>query len=302
MRLLITGAGGLVGRTLSRGLSAAGHEITPLVRRRSGAAAPEDSTWWDPEGGDLDRHGLEGHQAVIHLAGENIASGRWTTSKKRRILESRVKGTGLLAGALARLETPPRVLISASAVGYYGNCPPQETVTEQSAPGTGFLADVCRRWEGATGAARGAGIRVINLRFGVILDPRLGALAKMLPAFRFGLGGPVGNGRQMMSWIAAGELPPLVNHLLEVEALDGPVNAVSPIPVSNAGFGRILGRVLSRPAKLPLPAFAARLIFGEMAGELLLGGAAVQPRALLDSGYRFTHPDLEPALRSMLTG
>lgn len=301
MRLLITGAGGLVGRTLSQGLSSAGHEITPLVRRHSGAAAPNGATWWNPVGGDLDTPGLEGYGAVIHLAGENIASGRWTAARKQLILESRVNGTRLLAGALTRLKAPPRVLISASAVGYYGNCPPEEIVTEQSAAGTGFLADVCRQWEEATGAAADAGIRVITLRFGVVLDPDRGALAKMLPAFRFGLGGPVGSGRQMMSWIAAGELPTLINHLLEGETIAGPVNAVSPAPVSNAGFGRILGRVLSRPAKLPLPAFAARMIFGEMAGELLLGGAAVLPRALLDSGYRFTHHDLEPALREMLT-
>jgi uncharacterized protein (TIGR01777 family) len=300
MHLLVTGAGGLVGRILSRGLSAAGHQITPLVRRRPGNAAPQGSTWWDPQGGSLDLRFLEGQQGVIHLAGENIASGRWTTAKKRRILESRVRGTELLAGSLARLETPPRVLISASAVGIYGSRSPEEMVTEQSARGAGFLADVCRQWEAATGAAAEAGIRVINLRFGVVLDPDQGALAKMLPAFRLGLGGPVGNGRQMMSWIAADELPALVSHLLAHESIRGPVNAVSPHPVSNMEFGTSLGRVLSRPAILPLPAFAARLAFGEMARELLLGGVAVLPQVLLDSGYRFANPELEPALREML--
>lgn len=302
MHLLITGASGLVGRTLSRGLMASGHTVTPLVRRRSGDQQTPGTAWWDPEGGELDLQGLEGHQAVIHLAGENIASGRWTAKRKKRILESRVRGTGLLAEALGRLEHPPHTLISASAVGYYGNRPADEVVTEQSSPGTGFLADVCRQWETAAVPAAAAGIRVINLRFGVVLDPGDGALAKMLPPFRLGLGGPVGNGRQMMSWITTGELTPLVAHLLENQSISGPVNAVSPSPVSNARFSRVLGRVLSRPARIPLPALAARLIFGEMARELLLGGARVDPLALRTSGYAFTHPELEPALRALLHG
>jgi len=300
MRLLVTGAGGLVGRTVCRGLAAAGHRITPLVRRRPGEQTPDKSVWWDPAGGDLDRQGLEGHEAVIHLAGESIAAGRWTTARKRRIRESRVRGTALLADALARLHAPPGTLIAASAVGYYGNRSPGQRVTEGSSPGSGFLAEVCRQWEAAAEPAAVAGIRVIHLRFGVVLHPGDGALARMLPVFRAGLGGPVGNGRQMMSWVAADELPPLMAHLLRQESLSGPVNAVSPNPVSNAGFGRALGRVLSRPARLPLPAMAARLLFGEMAQELLLDGAAVHPGVLLDSGYRFTHPELEPALRAML--
>jgi uncharacterized protein (TIGR01777 family) len=300
MRILISGAGGLVGQTLCKGLAAAEHQITPLVRRHAGKVIPPETVWWDPVAGELDLPGLEDHQAVIHLAGENIAAGRWTTARKKKIEESRVKGTDLLAGALARLPAPPRTLISASAVGYYGNRPPEERLDEASSPGTGFLADVCRRWESAAGAAADAGIRVINLRFGVVLHPGKGALARMLPVFRAGLGGPVGHGRQMMSWITADELPALVAHLLAAEKVTGPVNAVSPHPISNADFGRTLGRALSRPSWLPLPAMAARLMFGEMAQELLLGGAAVLPRALLDSGYSFTHPELEPALRAML--
>ncbi len=300
LRLLISGAGGLVGRTLGQGLSAAGHQVTPLVRRRQGEDPPAESVWWDPAGGELDRQGLEGHQAVIHLAGENLAAGRWTTARKKRIRESRVMGTALLAGALARLDDPPETLITASAVGYYGNRPPDQRITEESPPGSGFLAEVCGQWEAAARPAADAGIRVINLRFGVVLHPGDGALARMLPVFRIGLGGPVGHGRQMMSWITADELPPLVSHLLEHDSIRGPVNAVSPSPVSNREFGLALGRALSRPARLPLPAVAARLMFGEMAQELLLEGAAVYPRVLQDSGYCFTRPDLEPALRAML--
>jgi len=300
MRILISGAGGLVGRTLTSGLGQAGHEITPLVRCRPGQAPPDDAPWWDPANDRIDLKTLEGLEAVIHLAGENIAGGRWTAARKRRIEESRVRGTGLLASALAGLAAPPKVLISASAVGFYGNRPPDEVVNESSPAGSGFLARVCEGWEAAAGAAAEAGIRTVLLRFGVILHPREGALARMLPPFRFGLGGPVGNGRQMMSWIAADELAPLALHLLEQDGMAGPVNAVAPAAISNAGFGRTLGRVLRRPAVLPLPAFAVKLLFGEMAEELLLGGAAVEPRALLDTGYTFTRPELEPALRSML--
>lgn len=300
MRLLISGAGGLVGRTLCRGLSAAGRQVTPLVRRRPGDDPPANSVWWDPAGGELDRQGLEGHQAVIHLAGENIAAGRWTADRKKRIRESRVQGTALLADTLARLDKPPATLITASAVGYYGNRPPDEKVTEESSPGTGFLAEVCRQWEAASRPAADAGIRVISLRFGVVLHPGTGALARMLPVFRAGLGGQLGNGRQMMSWVAADELPALVSHLLEQGSISGPVNAVSPNPVSNKEFSRALGRVLSRPAMVPLPAVATRLMFGEMAQELLLDGVAAYPGVLLESGYRFTHPDLAPALRAML--
>jgi len=300
MRILLTGASGLVGRTLGPGLAAAGHEAVPLVRRRSGASPAAGAVWWDPASGELDREGLAGFDAVIHLAGENIAGGRWTAARKQRILDSRVRGTGLLAGALAGQDRPPSVLIAASAVGFYGNRPPQEQVTEASPPGSGFLADVCRQWEAAAAPAAEAGIRVVNLRLGVVLHPEDGALARMLTPFRLGLGGPVGSGKQMMSWIAAAELPPLVLHLLGNPGITGPVNAVAPNPVDNAGFGRTLGRVLSRPAVAPLPAFAARLLFGEMADELLLGGVAAQPQVLLDSGYTFKHPTLEPALRELL--
>jgi uncharacterized protein (TIGR01777 family) len=300
MRILLTGAGGLVGRTLTAGLARTGHEVVPLVRRRSGGSRPRGGPWWDPAAEELDRAGLEGFDGVIHLAGENIAAGRWNADRKKRIRESRTRGTALLAGALAGLDRPPKVLFSASAVGYYGNRPPGERLTEDDPPGSGFLADVCRQWEAAAGAARQAGIRVVFLRFGMVLDPHDGALAKMLTPFRLGLGGPVGSGEQMMSWIAAAELPTLVEHLLVDESLVGPVNTVSPSPIANAAFGRTLGRVLSRPAVAPMPAFAARLLFGEMADELLLGGAAVLPRALEASGYRFRHPELEPALREML--
>lgn len=248
----------------------------------------------------MDTSALEDHDAVIHLAGENIAGGRWTDKRKALIRESRIRSTSLLCKTLAGLNRPPRTLLSASAVGYYGNRDPDETLDESSMSGSGFLAEVCREWECATAPAQVAGIRVVHMRFGTVLSPPGGALAKMLPIFKLGLGGKVGSGKQIMSWIALDEIPAAVFHALSSEIPSGPVNFVSPNPVSNAEFTRILGQVLARPTIFPLPAFAARLMFGEMADELLLGGARVVPRRLKESGYPFIHSDLEQALKQML--
>jgi uncharacterized protein (TIGR01777 family) len=255
---------------------------------------------WDPAAGAIDRAGLEAHDAVVHLAGEDIAAGRWTRARKQVIRESRIRGTRLLCETLAGLAHKPRVLITASGVGYYGTHEPDESVDETSARGAGFLADLVRDWEQATTPAKAAGIRVVHTRFGIVLSPRGGALAKMLPVFRMGLGGKVGSGRQVMSWIALDDVPSVMLHVIEHDSLSGPVNVVSPHAVTNAELTRILGQVLGRPAILPLPGFAARLLFGEMADALLLGGARVIPRQLEHTGYRFAYPRLEQALQHLL--
>lgn len=295
MRILVTGAGGLIGGALVPLLTAGGHQVLRLTRgrKRPGAAL------WDPDQGSIDRAALAGLDAVVHLAGENISAGRWTAEKKARIHDSRVHGTRLLCEALAALQRPPAVLVAASAIGFYGDRG-RDVVDEDSAPGAGFLADVCKEWEAATAPAAARGIRVVNLRFGVVLSAKGGALASMLTPFKLGLGGPVGGGEQYMSWIAAADAAAAVLFALATPSLSGPVNAVAPAPVSNAEFARTLGAVLARPAVLPLPAFAVRLLFGEMGEELLLASARVEPHRLQAAGFRFRFPELEPALRFLL--
>ncbi len=297
MNILVTGSSGLVGSALLPSLAKEGHSVTRLVR--STATTGESAATWDPERGQLSAAALEGFDAVVHLAGENIAAGRWTAARKARIRDSRVKGTGLLSETLARLERPPRVLISASGVGYYGSRG-DEVLTEESSPGTGFLAEVCRDWEGATAPAARRGIRVAIPRFGVIFSAQGGALAKMLTPFRLGVGGRIGDGRQFMSWVALDDAVGAIHHALTTEALQGPVNVVAPHPVTNAEFTKTLGRVLGRPTLFPMPAFAARLAFGEMADELLLVSQRAKPARLLDAHYAFHFPDLEGALRHLL--
>lgn len=292
MKILITGSTGLVGSALVSHLAANGHRALHMVRRPPRGA---DEIRWDIEAGTLDPSSLEGLDAVVHLAGENIASGRWTAERKRRILESRVLGTRLLAGALARTDRPPRVLVSVSAVGYYGNRG-EEALDEESGPGTGFLAEVCRAWEAEAAPATARGIRVVHPRLGMVLSARGGALDRMLPAFRAGFGGRIGSGRQYMSWIALDDLVGVILHAIGHDDLHGPVNTVSPHPVTNAEFARVLARALGRPAFMALPAFAARLAFGQMADELLLASARVSPGKLERSGYRFRYPRLEEIL------
>ncbi|OGF09205.1 MAG: TIGR01777 family protein [Candidatus Eisenbacteria bacterium RBG_16_71_46] len=295
-RVLISGASGLIGTALGPALASDGLRVERLTRGRHPHPA---EIAWDPRAGLLDLPSLEGLDAVVHLAGESIAQ-RWTRSARQRIRESRVRGTRLLSESLARLERPPRAIVAASAVGYYGSRG-DERLREDAPPGTGFLAEVARDWEAATDPARNAGIRVVNLRTGVVLSARGGALAKLLPLFRLGLGGPLGDGRQWMSWILIDDLVAAIRHLLAREDLGGPVNAVAPEPVSNAEFARMLGAVLGRPAALPAPAFALRLLMGrEMADATLLGGQRVLPARLLDSGFRFLAPTLAAALRRAL--
>ncbi len=302
MRIVISGASGLIGSCLVRelpGLDPAIHCVK-LVRRPAETAA-QDEIPWDPGQGRLEPDRLEGADVVIHLAGAGIAGRRWSARYKDEILHSRVAGTQTLTQALLRLREPPRLFLTASAVGYYGSRPPEEPVDEGSRPGEGFLSRVCRAWETAADPARDAGIRVIHLRFGMVLSPAGGALARLLPVFRLGLGGRIGDGRQPVPWIALEEIPRIVLHLIRQEGMDGPVNAVAPEIPDNTKWTRTLARVLRRPAALPVPAFALRLLFGEMADEALLGGAHVRPRRLLESGYAFRWPELEPALREMLS-
>jgi len=300
MQVLVSGSSGLVGSAVVPALRSAGHQVGRLVRAGAGTPGPGDVEW-DPAGERIDEARLDRFDAVIHLAGANIASGRWTDPVKERIRKSRVDGTQLLSRALAKLERPPKVVVQASAVGFYGDRADQ-VLTESSPRGQGFLPAVCVAWEAAAEPAERRGIRVVFLRFGVILSPRGGALQRMLPPFRLGVGGIIGDGSQYMSWITLDDAVGAVQHALSTEGLRGPVNAVSPQPVTNRGFTKTLGRVLGRPTIFPMPAFAARLAFGEMADALLLASLRVTPDRLRGSGYNFRYPDLEPALRHLLAG
>jgi hypothetical protein len=297
MKILVSGSTGLIGSALVPFLTAGGHKVIRLIRAetRPGQAAVH----WDPAAGKIDSNALEGLDAVVHLAGENIAVRRWTPAQKARIRDSRVQGTRLLAQSLARLQQPPKVMVCASAIGFYGDRG-EELLTEASAPGSGFLTDTCRDWEAAAQPASEKNIRVVNLRLGVVLNPGGGALAKMLLPFRLGVGGKIGSGRQYMSWIGIDDVVGVIHYALTTDELRGPVNAVAPNPVTNREFTKTLGRVLSRPTIFPMPAFAARLAFGEMADELLLASTRVKPARLQNSGYYFHHPRLEDALRHLL--
>ena len=298
MNVVVSGATGLIGSALAARLARGGHHVVRLVRR---AARPgEAALTWDPAAGSLDRAGLERVRcdAVVHLAGENVF-GRWTVAKKRRIRESRVTGTRLVSEAIAGLGRRPQVLLAASAVGYYGDRGAEE-LTERSPAGDDYLARVAREWEEATAPAARAGVRVVNLRFGVVLTPAGGALAKMLPAFRLGLGGPIAGGTQYVSWIALDDVLDAIGHALATHSLAGPVNVTAPHSVTSLELARTLGRVLRRPAVLPVPALALRLVFGVESAALLESGQRVLPERLLASGFRFRFPELEPALRRLL--
>ncbi len=298
MTIAVSGASGLVGAALSKAIVERSWKLRRLVRGNSSGGQGENIPW-NPESGLVNFTGLSGVDAVVHLAGENIAAGRWTPAKKLRIRDSRVNATQRLCKSLAAMSNPPRVLVCASAIGYYGERGDQP-LTESEPPGRGFLAEVCTQWERATQPAVDAGIRVVHMRIGVVLSPAGGALKQMLLPFRLGLGGKIGSGRQYWSWIS---LPDLVRSLLfavEIEELAGPVNAVASNAVSNAEFTRILGRVLRRPTLFPLPGFVARLVLGEMADDLLLASIRVVPEQLQQNDFEFEHPDLETALRAVL--
>ena len=296
MKILIGGSHGLVGTALIKSLESQGHEIFRLVRH---APSSKTEVEWSPDRYSIALARIEGFDAVVNLAGESIAEGRWTDDKKRRIRESRVKGTKLLGDALANLTVPPKTFVCASAIGYYGNRG-DEILTESSAPGDDFLSKVCREWEEATALATEKGIRVVNARFGIILDTEGGALKKMLPPFRMGVGGKIGSGKQWMSWIALDDVVDALNFALLQDALRGPVNFVAPNPVTNAEFTKALGGVLSRPTIFPIPAFAIKLIFGEMGEALLLGSERVAPQRLIAGGYEFRYSQIDQALSHIL--
>ncbi len=296
MKVLVTGATGLVGSALQPSLVAAGHTVTILTR---GAASPPGHLHWDPAAGTLDPASISGFDAVVHLAGENIAAGRWTPARKAAIRNSRVEGTRLLATALAKAAARPRVMVCASAIGYYGHRG-AEHLTESSPRGTGFLPEVCEAWEGAAAPARERGIRVVHARFGVILSTQGGALARMLLPFRLGAGGVVGNGQQYMSWISLDDAAGALLSMLNNESLSGPVNVVAPQAVSNREFTRALGSALSRPTIFPMPAFAARLAFGELADALLLASTRVTPQRLTAAGFLYHDRQILEALKRLL--
>lgn len=294
MKIVVSGATGLVGSNLVAHLKISGHQVFKLVRSNQ----RDDDIPWAPYEKRVDKKRLHGAEAVVHLSGENIA-GRWTEAKKRRIRESRLLTTTFLCETLAELKQPPKVLVCASAVGFYGDRG-DEVVDENSNPGSDFLADVCQEWEAATESATAGGIRVVNLRIGVILSPAGGALAKMLLPFKMGAGGVMGSGNQYWSWISIDDVAGAILHAITTQSLKGPVNAVSPNPVTNREFTKILGHVLSRPTIFPMPAFAVRLVFGEMGDALLLASTRVKPAKLLESGFQFQNQDLENALRHLL--
>ncbi len=297
MNVLVSGSTGLVGSAVVDALTAEGHRVTRLVRTQ---VSPGTATiTWDPASKRLPAPALEGLDGVVHLAGENIAKGRWNAAKKAAIRDSRVQGTRVLCEALSQLVDPPKVLVSASAIGYYGSRG-DRVMREDSRPGTDFLAEVCRDWEAATQPAQARGIRVVNLRIGVVMAREGGALHKMLTPFKLGGGGVMGAGTQYVSWIALDDVTGIVTHALTNESLEGPVNAVAPNPVPNDEFTKTLGRVLKRPTKAWMPTPVVKALFGEMGDALLLSSTRVDPTRLEASGYTFRQPELEGALRHIL--
>lgn len=294
MRLLLTGSSGLIGRTLQADLAAAGHQVICLPRQ------PQGDFFWQPEQDMIRMDTRVRLDGVIHLAGAGIAEGRWTPQRKHQIRHSRVQGTALLCRYLAQLEHPPEVLLSGSAIGFYGDTQDQ-AVDEAALGGPGFLAEVAQAWEAATQPAIDAGIRTVHLRTGIVLSPAGGALQQLLLPFRLGLGGRIGTGQQYMSWVSLTDISRMIQFILTRPDLSGAVNLVSPNPVTQQTFAQTLGRVLHRPACLPLPAGAARLLFGEMADALLLSSHRVRPRILQEAGYSFNAATLETALSSLLS-
>lgn len=297
MRILLSGASGLVGTAAVNALSADGHAVNRLVR--PGGRYLQGDVRWDPSSGFV-AEGMEGTGAIVHLAGAGIGDARWSDARKKVLRESRVNSTRILIGAISRLRRKPQILLAASAVGCYGNRG-DEALSESSSSGSGFLAALARDWEAESLRAESIGVRVVLLRFGMILSAKGGALPRMVTPFKLGAGGRLGNGRQWISWIALDDVMGVIRAALADDGFGGPVNVVSPAPVRNAEFTKILARVLHRPAVFPVPEFALRLAFGEMGGELLLASQRVEPRKLMENRYAFRWPELEAALRSVLT-
>jgi uncharacterized protein len=303
MRILVSGSTGFLGTSLIEALEREGHAITRLVRPETSQSRPASGSGqtlaWDPVGGAFDAASAEGADALVHLAGASIAGGRWNASRKKLLRTSRIAATRHLIGALARLQRPPRVIVAASAIGYYGSRG-EETLTESSAPGDDFLAGLCREWEAETAQGAEFGARVVSLRFGIILAAHGGALPRMLTPFKLGVGGRLGTGRQWMSWVTLEEVLNVIQFALAGAELAGPVNVVAPNPVRNSEFTKILAKTLHRPALFPAPAFALRVALGEMADALLLVSQKVSPAVLVNAGYQFLQPELAEALGDVL--
>lgn len=297
MTVAITGASGLIGSNLADFLTTGGHRVIRLVRDSRQLA--DDSIYWNPATGEIDVEGLVGADALVHLAGTSIASGRWTEARKRSIKQSRVKGTELISRTLATMSGGPRILVSASAVGFYGDRG-SERINETALAGKGFLAEVCRAWEGAAKPAERAGVRVTTLRTGVSLSPAGGALGQMLLPFKMGAGGRLGSGKQYLSWIDNDDLIAAIHHVLMTDSIRGPVNATAPHPVTNSTFTAALGRTLSRPTVIPVPAFAVKAAFGQLGTEALLWGQRALPEKLLESGFTFFYEGVEESMQFQL--
>ena len=295
--VVVTGSSGLIGTALVGALEARGSAVVRLLR--PGSPAADNAASWDPSAGTIDAAALEGAEAVVNLAGVGVAEHRWTPAHKAAVLESRVSGTTLLAETVAALSRPPAVFVSASACDYYGDRG-EETLDEDSGPGAGFLAGVCRAWEAATQAAEAAGVRVAHIRTGIVLSPDGGALGRLLLPFKLGVGGRIGSGKQWWSWISIHDEVDAILHVIGSPELSGAVNLTAPNPVRNKEFAATLARVLSRPALLPVPRFALRVALGEFADEALLGSKRIVPRRLEESGFQFGRPELEPALRELV--
>jgi len=293
MKIIIAGSSGLIGTALKDFLISEGHEVTPLVRTEG------KGILWNPDKKEIDLTQLEGFDVIINLAGENLANSRWNEAKKRRILESRIKTTQLLAESVKHLNQPPKVFINASAIGYYGNVP-EGDVTESHLAGSGFLSEVCQKWEAATDCLIGENIRIVLLRTGVVLSPKGGALKAMLTPFKLGLGGVIGSGKQMISWIDIEDQIQAIDFCIKTEAIHGPINLTAPDPVTNREFTKALGKVLNRPTIFPMPEFVAQTLFGEMADEMLLSGAKVLPEKLLKHGFTFQYPTIDKSLKHLL--
>ena len=297
MNIAVTGASGLIGSALVDSLTSKGHAVYRIVRAKS----QEDGTdiEWIPENGDWDTAFVNGLGGIVHLAGENIASDRWTKEKKEKIRNSRIYGTRSLCKNILKLAKVPDVFVCASAIGFYGDRG-NDIMTEESAKGYRFLSEVCEKWEGEAAVVTSANIRVVNLRFAMVLSADGGAVPEMLSAFKKGVGGRLGSGKQYVSWIAIDDAINVIHHVLTDSSLSGPVNAVSPQPVTNKVFTKTLGKIIKRPTFIPMPAFSARLVFGEMADELLLASTRVEPAKLVNSGFKFKYPGIDEALRSVI--
>ncbi len=299
MKITIAAANGFIGTYLAGYLSGLGHDISVLVRRPT--KLPYRQFLWNPYVGEIDASAIDNQDVIINLAGKNVAAERWNDRVKREIVESRILATELIGKTVAKIGAKPKLLMNASAIGIYGNRLPEEIITEDSPVGAGFMAESCTRWEQATSIAEDAGLRIVKLRIGVVLAANGGALDRMLPFFRLGLGGKLGTGDQMMSWIALDEIGSIIDFVIKQPAIIGAVNLTVPQPVTNSEFTSALGKVLHRPALFPVPSFALKLAFGQIAEEVLLGGARIIPRKLLDNGYNFRHTDLIQTLENILT-